>query len=201
MDYTLSFPCSFPCFFPTFLFHVSFPCFLANIVVFSLFFFSDFNSSPLHSIHRSVNNTTDDRGVFCQTSSNNQPCEIKENKIEINELKAKLTIVLFELKEKDIKINLLLEQVKKMEMGNTGKVDLTEMTKITDFMESNQEQVILDDSNQKKIEKYEEELNNVRIDFDRLKVEKKESDVAGKNFMERCSTDSMHSALQYSRFQ
>ena len=107
----------------------------------------------------------------------------------------------FELKEKDIKINSLLEQVKKMEMGKTGKVDLTEKTSITDLMESNQEQVILDDSNRKKIEKYEEELNNVRIDFERLKVEKKESDLAGKNFMERYSTYSMHSALQYSRFQ
>ena len=107
----------------------------------------------------------------------------------------------FELKEKDIKINSLLEQVKKMEMGKTGKVDLTEKTSITDLMESNQEQVILDDSNRKKIEKYEEELNNVRIDLERLKVEKKESDVAGKNFMERYRTYSMHSALQYSRFQ
>ena len=68
-------------------------------------------------------------------------------------------------------------------------------------MEGNQEQVTLDDSNRKKIEKYEEELNNVRIDFERLKVEKKESDLAGKNFMERYSTYSMHSALQYSRFQ
>ena len=40
-------------------------------------------------------------------------------------------------------------------------------------------------SNLKKIEKYEEDLKNIRLDVDRLQVEKKEAEVAGKSFMDR----------------
>ena len=40
-------------------------------------------------------------------------------------------------------------------------------------------------SNQKKIEKYEEDLKNIRLDVDRLQVEKKEAEVAGKSFLDR----------------
>ena len=39
--------------------------------------------------------------------------------------------------------------------------------------------------NQKKIEKYEDDLKNIRIDVDKLQVEKKEAEDAGKSFMDR----------------
>ena len=71
-----------------------------------------------------MNNTTDDRGVFIQTSSNNQQSEIKE-----------------EIKEEN-------KQENKQENEEENKEEnKEEMTKITDLTESNEDekQVILDD--------------------------------------------------------
>ena len=106
------------------------------------------------------------------------------------------------MKEKDVKISSLLNQIqilqkeKEKEKENisilNNKIEKSDITsenlKYNNSNENSENQdtnAAAAISNQKKIEKYEEDLKNIRLDVDRLQVEKKEAEVAGKSFLDR----------------
>ena len=107
------------------------------------------------------------------------------------------------MKEKDVKISSLLNQIqilqkeKEKEKENisilNNKIEKNDITsenlKNNNSNENNENHdtnaAAAAISNQKKIEKYEEDLKNIRLDVDRLQVEKKEAEVAGKSFLDR----------------
>ena len=107
------------------------------------------------------------------------------------------------MKEKDVKISSLLNQIqilqkeKEKEKENisilNNKIEKSDITsenlkncnsnENSENHDTNAAAAAI--SNQKKIEKYEEDLKNIRLDVDRLQVEKKEAEVAGKSFLDR----------------
>ena len=106
------------------------------------------------------------------------------------------------MKEKDVKISSLLNQIqilqkeKEKEKENisilNNKIEKSDITsenpKNINSIENggnHDTNAAAAISNQKKIEKYEEDLKNIRLDVDRLQVEKKEAEVAGKSFLDR----------------
>ena len=157
--------------------------------------------------NRAVNTSQDGRGISGPGSVKAPPPS------ELKEAKAKLVNVQFDLKEKDVKISILLNQIQTLQKekerekenilnlsNKIDKIDFSPDSVINnngDNSDSNNSNNNNDNNdiaanatatallNQKKIEKYEDDLKNIRIDVDKLQVEKKEAEDAGKSFMDR----------------
>lgn len=108
---------------------------------------------------------------------------------ELKEVKAKLVNAQFDLKERDIRIQGLMNKL----LGMQSSLDDFSPPKTRSFpdgdytskepphAEMKGESSLL----RRKIEKYEDDIMNHKLDIERLQSEKLEAEVAGKGFMER----------------
>ena len=142
-------------------------------------FFSIYN--PRTVLYRAVNESGSGSGSG--TPGKGAPNELKE-------VKAKLVNVQFDLKERDIRIQSLMNKLLTLQsslddfappkQGSFTETSSDHPSKLESPRDSSDSMTL-----KIRLGKAEEELRNAKSDVERLQAEKNEAEVAGKGFMER----------------